>query len=163
MTEEALTPIPREARAFQGQPAGLVSRMIVNAIDAAVVAGLVVALYLGVNAARFFLDPRGFAVSEPRPLLTMTVFLTMLGLYLAVSWALTGRTYGCHVMGLRVVGRGGRPVRPVVSLARGALCAFIPIGLFWCAVSPEKRSLQDVLLRTRVIYDWTPRRVKPAR
>ena len=34
---------------------------------------------------------------------------------------------------------------------------FFPIGLFWCVVSPERRSVQDVVLWTRVVYDWMPR------
>ena len=35
------------------------------------------------------------------------------------------------------------------------LCALFPIGLVWC-VGPARRSLQDLLLRTVVIYDWLP-------
>jgi hypothetical protein len=29
-----------------------------------------------------------------------------------------------------------------------------PIGLLWCAVSTSRRSLQDIVVRTSVIYDW---------
>lgn len=38
---------------------------------------------------------------------------------------------------------------------RAALaCALFPIGLLRVAVSQENRSLQDVVLRTSVIYGW---------
>jgi uncharacterized RDD family membrane protein YckC len=160
MTVEDLTPVPQEARAYQGQRAGLVSRTIANTVDAVVVAVIVGSLYLGFNAARFFLGPTDFTLSEPAPLSSMTTVLVVLGAYLSVAWATTGRTYGCHVMGLRVVGRRGGRLRPVVSLARGVFCTLFPIGLLWCAVSSEKRSVQDVVLRTSVIYDWKPRAPK---
>jgi uncharacterized RDD family membrane protein YckC len=29
-----------------------------------------------------------------------------------------------------------------------------PVGLLWCAVSGENRSLADLLVRTSVVYDW---------
>ena len=68
-----------------------------------------------------------------------------------------GRTYGDHIMGLRVTGRRGRRLGPLRSFGRAAFCVFFPIGLFWCVVSPERRSVQDVVLWTRVVYDWLPR------
>ena len=40
---------------------------------------------------------------------------------------------------------------------RSAFCVFFPIGLFWCVISPERRSVQDVVLWTSVVYDWMPR------
>lgn len=37
---------------------------------------------------------------------------------------------------------------------RALACALFPIGVLWVAVSRENWSLQDVVLRTSVIYDW---------
>jgi uncharacterized RDD family membrane protein YckC len=156
VTDHDLTNIPREARAFQGRPAGIVSRLIANTIDAAVVGVILLGGYLGVNGLLFFLDPRSFHFREPVPLLTLTAAFVVAGVYLGASWALVARTYGCHVMGLRVVGRRGRRLRVVVALARGAFCVVFPIGLFWCVINPRSRSVQDILLRTSVVYDWTP-------
>ncbi len=155
MTEHDLTHLPREARAFQGRPAGIVSRLIANTIDAAVVGAMLLAGYLGINGLLFFLDPRNFHFREPIPLLSLTAAFVLSGLYLGISWALVSRTYGCHVMGLRVVGRRGRRLRVVVALARGAFCVVFPIGLFWCVINPRSRSVQDIVLRTAVVYDWT--------
>ena len=45
----------------------------------------------------------------------------------------------------------------LVALARALLYVAFPIGLVWCAGSGTHRSLQDVVLRTSVVYDWMPR------
>ena len=117
MTDHDLSHLPREARAFQGRPAGIVSRLLANIVDAAVVVGILLAGYLGINGLLFFLDPRGFHFREPVPLLTLTAAFVVAGLYFAISWALAGAQLSAdHVMGLRVVGRRGRRIR----LARGA-------------------------------------------
>ncbi len=158
MTEDSLSPIPREARPYQGHPAGLVSRSIANVIDGLLVGAVLVAGYVGLNAVMFVADPQTFAFIDPSLgwIVVWTLWVTIV--YFTGAWAITGRTYGCHLMGLRVVGRRGGRVRPLVALARAVLCVIFPIGLLWCAVSPRERSLQDVLLRTAVVYDWRSRR-----
>ena len=82
----------------------------------------------------------------------------LLTVYLAVSWRGSGRTYGNHVMGLRVVNHRGQRLHPVVSFVRAALYVIFPIGLLWVLVSGHNRSLQDLVVRTSVIYDWGARR-----
>jgi hypothetical protein len=44
----------------------------------------------------------------------------------------------------------------VTALLRAAFCVFFPIGLLWCAGSRANRSVQDVVLRSSVVYDWSP-------
>lgn len=156
MTDHDLTNIPREARAFQGRPAGIVSRLLANIVDATVVGVLLLSGYLGINGFLFFVDPRNFQFREPIPLLTLTAAFVVAAVYLGISWALVARTYGCHVMGLRVVGRRGRKLRVIVALARAAFCVAFPIGLFWCVINPRSRSVQDIVLRTSVVDDWMP-------
>ncbi|MFI7061288.1 RDD family protein [Kribbella sp. NPDC050124] len=146
--------VPREAQPYQGRRAGLVTRSIAGVIDGIVVVVALVAGYVGVNGLLFLIDPRGFQFSEASPLLSVTTGLVVLTGYFFVAWSLTGRTYGCHVMALRVVGRGGRRVRPIVALARAILCVAFPIGLLFCAGGRRHSSLQDLVLRTSVIYDW---------
>src|SRR6185503_3925212 len=77
--------------------------------------------------------------------------------YLAGAWTVTGRTYGDHLLGLRVVGPRGRPPRAGGALLRAVFCVLFPLGLFWVAVSRDNRSAQDVVLRFAVVYDWAPR------
>ena len=90
-------------------------------------------------------------------LASITTALFVATVYLFLSWWLFGRSYGDHVMGLRVVGRRGRRLGPLRSLLRAGFCVVFPIGLFWCLISPERRSVQDLVLWTRVVYDWMPR------
>jgi uncharacterized RDD family membrane protein YckC len=63
-------------------------------------------------------------------------------------------------MGLRVLNRSGDSMRPVGALLRALFCVAFPFGLLWIVVSAENRSLQDVVLRTSVVYDWH-RRLSP--
>ena len=151
-----MTVVPRDARPYQGLRAGLVSRACANVLDVAIVVVVIGATYALVTAARFLLNPVGFRAASPSaPVLIAGGYLLFTG-YLAVSWWLTGRTYGDHVMGLRVAGCGGERLRPVRSVTRAVLGAVVPIGLLWVAVSRENRSIQDLLLRTAVVYDGQP-------
>jgi uncharacterized RDD family membrane protein YckC len=152
-----ISPVPREARPYQGEHAGLVTRVLANTVDALVCAAALLIGYLGLNALRFVVNPRSFHLSEPRLLFSLVAASVLFAVYTAAAWAITGRTYGCHVMGLRVVGRDGGRVRPIVAILRAALCVVLPIGLFLCAGGRSRRSLADLALRTSVIYDWSPR------
>lgn len=158
----AASSVPREARPYQGRRAGLVSRSVAGILDGLVVVFLVVVGALGVNGARFLMHPRGFDAAPTSPIPVLGVFLIALAFYLAGSWAVVGRTYGCHMMGLRVVDRRSQMPRPLRAIARAALCVLFPAGLLWCVVGSSRRSVQDVLLGTRVIYDWVPRWTEPS-
>jgi uncharacterized RDD family membrane protein YckC len=156
MTEGGFSPLPREARPYQGRPAGLVTRGVAAALDGVVVALVLAVGYAALAGVRFLLDPLRFTWPQPSWLLNLTTAFVVLVLYLAVAWSVSGRTYGSLVMGLRVLGaHGGRP-RPAQALLRAAACAVFPVGLLWCVVGPGHRSVQDVLLRTSVVYDWQP-------
>ena len=158
VTASSISPLPPEARPYQGHRAGLVTRLVAATIDALLV-GLVLLLgYAGFATVRFLIDPRSFSFPEPGLFFSLTAALTVLVVYLTVSWWITGRTYGCHVMGLRVVSYNGSNMRFLGALVRAWFCAFFPIGLLWAAVNRENRSVQDIVLRTSVLYDWQPHR-----
>jgi uncharacterized RDD family membrane protein YckC len=151
----AASPVPREARPYQGRTAGLVSRSVSGAVDASIVVVAIGLGALGWNGARFLLRPRDFEVAPISPFPALSVFLLTLSIYLAASWTLVGRTYGGRLMGLRVVDSRGRRVGPVRGVVRAALCVLVPLGLLGCVIGTSRRSLQDWLLATRVVYDWT--------
>ena len=158
MHEHELSAIPKEARAFQGQRAGIVTRVIAAAIDAGLVALALLAAYLGYAGLRFLVDPRGFSFPDARVFRSLIVGAVVLGLYLSVAWAVSGRTYGNVLMGLRVVGVHGGDVGWPRAALREAFYVVFPIGLFWVVLDPRQRSLQDRVLATSVVYDWKPRR-----
>ena len=86
--------VPPEARGYQGQRAGMVSRLLASAVDFVVVAAIVGAGYLAVSAVVFLWDPGRFHF----PALDRTWLLATGGaalfLYLSASWVMTGRTWG---------------------------------------------------------------------
>jgi len=73
-------------------------------------------------------------------------------LYLTACWTVSGSTAGAVTMGLRVVGRRSPRLNLLVGLLRAVCCVIFPIGLLWVVVDRQRRSLQDIVFRTRVIY-----------
>lgn len=149
--------VPPEARSFQGHRAGFITRVLANLIDLAVVAAVLLVLYLGLALLRFVVSPTGFSTADLTLGGLVAAAASVGWLYLTGSWAGTGRTLGARVLGIRVVGFHGRVMRLPGAAARAALClAFMP-GLLWVIISQENRSLQDTVLRSSVIHDWTKR------
>jgi uncharacterized RDD family membrane protein YckC len=146
--------IPKEARPFQGRRAGLASRLLAGLVDGLVVGMLLVGGYCAWAAVVFLWNPSGFSLPAPARLLVLAAGYAVTTAYLTLCWLVSGRTYGCQVLGLRVLARHGRALRPRTALARAVFCVLMPLGLFWTAVSRENRSLADLLLRTSVVYDW---------
>jgi uncharacterized RDD family membrane protein YckC len=156
MATSGMSPLPVEARPYQGHRAGLVTRLVAAAIDLLLVWVVLLLGYVGFAALVFLIDPRTFSFPEPGLFFSLAAALSTLVVYLTASWWITGRTYGCHVMGLRVVNYNGTNMRLLGALVRALFCVFFPIGLLWAAVNRENRSVQDVVLRTSVLYDWQP-------
>jgi len=152
-----IDPVPIEARPYQGRRAGLVTRSLSAAIDFGILLITLAVMYVGLCAFVFLLDPRAFSAPAPPLWAVYAVGYALLTLYLAVCWMGSGRTYGNHVMGLRVVNYDGGRLHPIGALLRAAFCAIFPLGLAWVLVSGANRSVQDVVLRTSVIYDWDVR------
>ena len=147
--------VPREARSFQGQSAGIVTRTAANAVDFAVTVLVVIGGYSAWSAVSFLLNPTRFTFPAPPFIVLLASGAAFLFCYFVVSWTTTGRTYGDHLLGLRVVNfRGDRLLWPG-AIVRAGLCVVFPIGLYWALISPTNRSVQDTLLRTSVLYDWT--------
>lgn len=155
--EHELSTIPRAARGFQGERAGVVTRTIAAMIDGSVIVVVLVAIYFGYAGTLFLLDPRTFSFPDPTFLRSLLVGGVLLGLYTTATWGANGRTYGNVVMGIRVVSAGGGRVGWLRAAIRSAFYVFLPIGLMWVAVDRRLRSVQDLVLHTAVVYDWSPR------
>jgi uncharacterized RDD family membrane protein YckC len=147
-------PIPVEARGFQGRRAGLVTRAAAAAVDLGVVALALVVAYGALVVVGFLISRDRFQVPIPSLWLGSAVGLVAMTLYLTIGWHNGGRTYGCHVMGLRVVDRRGGEPGVMTALLRAVFDVLFPVGLAWVVVSRQNRSVQDAALRTSVIYDW---------
>jgi uncharacterized RDD family membrane protein YckC len=153
--ERSVRRLPEGARAHQGHRAGIVTRTLAMGVDIAVVVGFLVGCWVGWAAVRFLLSPGTFTWPAPSWFAVLTAFDVVAVLYLAVAWATSGRTFGGLLLGVRVVNFRGRRMRPGGALLRSLFCVFFPVGLFWVAVSPSNRSVQDVVLRSSAVYDWS--------
>jgi uncharacterized RDD family membrane protein YckC len=143
--------------AFQGRTAGIVTRVMAAVVDALVVVVLLVVVWAGIAAARFVTRPARFSVPSPSWTTVVSVSCAVSVVYLAAGWATSGRSCGDQLLGLRVVGLGAPRIGWLRSVLRAAAYVVFPIGLAWSIVDPKNRSLQDLLLGSRVVYDWVPR------
>ena len=132
--------------------AGIVSRGLVGLVDLLVVVVTLGGLYLGLVLATLMFNPTAFRFPEPNIVFSTAVGFAVAVLYLGMCWALSGCTVGAVVLGVRVVGRNGERLRVVVAALRAAACVVFPIGLLWVAVDQQRRSVQDIVLGTRVVY-----------
>jgi uncharacterized RDD family membrane protein YckC len=152
--------VPPQARSFQGHRAGFLTRAAAAGVDFVAVAIVLGLLYVGWVVLLFTLNPT--SVSPPRLSFPVVLAASAFANWLALTtaWSTTGRSVGARLMGIRVVSYQGRVMRLPGAAVRAAFClGFLP-GLFWVIVSKENRSLQDTVLRTSVIHDWTKRAPK---
>jgi len=134
--------------------AGIVTRGLATGIDLAVVLAVMGGIYVGVLFVRLLFSPQEFSFPDANAVLSVTMFIVLSVLYLTACWAVSGRTVGAVTMGLRVVSRNGELIGWLRALLRAVLCVMFGFGLLWAAVDSRRRSLQDILLRTAVVYDW---------
>jgi uncharacterized RDD family membrane protein YckC len=132
--------------------AGIVSRGVAALIDLVVVGIVIGLLYLGLLLSRLIFNPTAFALPAVDALLSTSAVLLVSALYLAAAWAVSGCTVGAVTMGLRVVGRRTERVPVAIATIRAVACVLFPIGLLLVAVDRRRRSVQDLVLGTRVVY-----------
>ncbi|PND58907.1 hypothetical protein CRM90_05960 [Mycobacterium sp. ENV421] len=133
--------------------AGIVSRGLAALVDMVVVLVTMGALYLGLALTTLIVNPAAFRFPAPNLIFSTTVTLAVSVAYLTGGWTLSGRTLGMVVLGVRVVDRRGKPMRIAVAVVRAVACVLFPVGLLWVAVDRHRRSAQDVVLGSRVMYD----------
>lgn len=150
---EADTSVPKDARAYQGHRAGFFSRSIAAIIDLLSVILIVVIWNLGAAFVRMLVE-HVQGVEIPKLGWSVAIGTILMWLVWTYAWATTGRSLGMHIMGLRIINYSGNRVRLPVAALRSIFCIVFPIGLLWVIISPANRSVQDVVLRTSVVYDW---------
>jgi uncharacterized RDD family membrane protein YckC len=148
----------RSTRQLQGQHAGLVSRFAASAVDLVVIVVALGGIYLAIAAIGFLIHPRSFHWPEALGWSVPVVGLVIGTPYLSLAWCSIGRTVGDVLFGLRVLSVSGRRLDPARSTLRALFCLIFPLGLFWSAFSANRKSVQDIVLRSKVIYDWASHR-----
>ncbi|HME49718.1 RDD family protein [Mycobacterium sp.] len=132
--------------------AGIVTRGLAAVIDLVVVLLILTGLYVGLILVKLVYSPVAFSLPELNVVFSTLVTFVVAVVYLTGCWTVSGCTVGAVTMGLRVVGRRSQRLRPLVALLRAASCVLFPIGLVWVAIDRQRRSLQDIVLRSRVVY-----------
>ncbi|HSS92682.1 MAG TPA: RDD family protein [Candidatus Dormibacteraeota bacterium] len=136
-------------------PAGFVSRLLAMAIDLGVIVTVIVVGTLLAELIGLVL-PKWVWLSTAIPAAVGAVvsFVPLIYFFLAV--AITGRTAGKAVMGVRVVGLDGRPLPVGRALLRTVayLVSLIPLfaGFLWVLVDGQRRGWHDHIARSRVVY-----------
>jgi uncharacterized RDD family membrane protein YckC len=150
----ALDTIPSAARGIQGERAGFTIRAISVALDVALIGLVMVGLWVGLWLFLLIVNP---LVDYNMPGVTYFVLggYVIIWLYWTWSWATGGRSVGQQLMGLRVVDNNGGILTGRRSLLRAGFCVLFQPGILWALISRRNRSVQDVVLRTSVIHDWS--------
>lgn len=142
-------------RPYQGNEAGIVTRVAAAVIDGVIVLLILLLGYGALVGVLFLLTPRSFTFPDASLLFGVVSFSVVAVVYFGVSWWLDGRSQGDAIMGIRVVNSHGQRLNLATSLLRALLYCLFPVGLLWAAVSTHNRSLQDIVVGTTVVYDWS--------
>lgn len=156
------TPQPRRGGpSISGHYAGPIARLAAFSIDwftivflfgvASVITGWMVNLLFSDNGSEIKLDSLWSAI-----LLVVWAYA-----YFTVQLALTGRTFGKAVVGLRVVRRDGKPLRPGQAAVRVLVLPIsillLGLGLIGGVIGRERRTLHDVTAKSTEVTDWGDR------
>lgn len=144
-----------------GDYAGLVTRTIALAIDAALIDGsaALVGVVVGLAISILHIPSEAEAIVAAVAGWAWAVWSVA---YFVLFWSTTGQTPGSRLMRIRVLDdRTRRPVAPLRAAARFGLLILAAIPLFigylimlW---DPRRRCLHDRLARTVVVYAPPPR------
>lgn len=103
-------------------------------------------------------DDRAWTIDPPWSTLLLVMWAFV---YFTVPLAMTGSTLGKAVVGLRVVGRSGQPLRPPQAVLRvlslPLSIVLLGLGLIGTVVGRERRALHDVIARSVEVVDWGDR------
>jgi uncharacterized RDD family membrane protein YckC len=151
---------PRLGR-VTGRYAGPVTRLAEFAIDAsAVIASFGLIANVFVFSVRVVLGV-DVETSNTQNRWWLAGYVLWALLYYWVSLAISGRTIGKWLVGVRVVQRDGAPLRTGAAFVRVVALplslASLGIGLVGVVVGKERRALHDVLAGSVVVYDWGDR------
>jgi uncharacterized RDD family membrane protein YckC len=141
--------------------AGFVSRSVAMAIDLFVITTVVLGATFLTELIGAVLPRWGWLNGAVTAAVGAVVSFVPL-IYFSAALALTGRTVGKAVMGIRVLGLDGRPLSATRSLMRTVayVVSLLPLfaGFLWVLVDHDRRGWHDHIARSRVVYEPRERR-----
>ena len=145
-------PVPLDAST---RYAGLVTRLLAFVVDALLVnlVAVVATGAIGIAASVLFGDP---AIHGTGAVLGAISFALWSMTYFVVGWSVGGQTIGDALLGIRVVGTDGRPLRPARALLRLAAISLGAIPLLagtWILLwDRRRRAFHDRVVRSVVVH-----------
>ena len=146
-----------QAISQQGHYAGAVSRLAAFVIDQTVAT---TAYSIGTAVIAWTIS----LVTSQEIDLTLTGLLSVLGygiwlfLYYAYPWAMSGKTLGMTLLGIRVVTREGARINGRTAALRTVALplSFLTLGIGFLPIifGRERRALHDAIANTAVVYAW---------
>ena len=144
----------------QGHYAGCISRLVAFAADISIAWVAFLAIFWLVGAAATIVTGGTYRLSKFH-----SVGLVMLScwypLYFAYQWALSGKTLGMAIFGLRVVTTEGRSISNREAIIRTITLPFsiaiFGLGLVGIVIRVDHRGWHDRFAKTCVVYDWDAR------
>ena len=154
-------PLIKEGRGqVTGRYAGPVSRAAAFAIDAFIAFWV---FTLGSAGLAWVFASLGLIVPAPldSPWAGVAMFVLWCFMYWWIGLALTGRTIGKGILGLRVLQNDGDPVTGMEAALRTVVLPvsflLLGLGVIVVLISPHRRTLHDAVARTCEVYDWGDR------
>ena len=151
---------PRGSVSRQGNYAGAISRLVAFAADVAIAWATLLFLVGVVSATITFLTGRSIDFRSLH-LLAIVVVVVWSLIYFSYPWALSGKTVGMALFGLRVVTAEGGGIRSRQAVTRTLALPFsiaiAGLGLFGIVFRIDHRGWHDRLAGTCVVYDWDAR------
>ena len=151
---------PTESVTAQGNYAGSVSRFVAYAIDLFASSAVFTLALAGISYVVKIVT--GEQVSWNRQnILVVVLYVAWEFFYFGYSWAVSGRTLGMAVLGVRVVRADGATAEPRRGVLRALVVplSFLLFGLGFLGilVQRERRALHDLIAGTAVVYAWDAR------
>ena len=153
-----VTAEPIEGR--QGHYAGAVSRLVAFAADAGASWGLFTVGAAAVTFTIQLVSGAHFSLSN-HEIAAFGSALIWEFVYFAYQWALSGKTIGMAVLGIRVVTTDGSPIGPRQAVVRTLALplSFLILGLGFVGIltNRDRHALHDRIAGTAVVYSWDAR------
>ena len=145
---------------YQGNYAGSVSRFAAYAIDLAVSSAVFSLALAAISYGVHIVTGHSVTWNHDSPVVAVLYVLWQFT-YFGYSWAVSGRTFGMALVGLRVVRSAGTPLDPRHGVLRALVFPlsflFFGLGFLGILVQREHRALHDLIADTAVVYGWDAR------
>ena len=152
---------PISATSRQGNYAGGVSRLAAFAADVGIAWASLLILMGMVSMAISLPASHNVNIYHEWKIVTEVSVVVWFFLYFSYQWALSGKTLGMAIFGLRVVTADGAPISGRAAVIRTITLpisiAVAGLGLFGIILRVDHRGWHDRFARTCVVYDWDAR------